>query len=79
MSQTIEDLLADIGDHYTREQYDEEFARVLKRLCEKHGVTTHAEVNAIVSEHRYEHSGEDPEQDYIELAVMAQHCGWWPL
>lgn len=77
MSQTINELLVEL-DHepYTRERYDADFARVLARLCEKHGVTTHAEVRQIIREHRYAHSGEDPEQDYIELMALARSTGW---
>ena len=77
MSETIEELLVEFGDApYTRAQSDKDFARVLARLCEKHGVTTRAEVHEIIREHRYEHSGEDPEEDYINLMAIARATGW---
>jgi hypothetical protein len=39
-------------------------------------VTTRAEVHEIIREHRYEHSAEDPEDDYIGLMAMARTMGW---
>lgn len=76
MSETIEELLVEFSDPYTREQYDKDLARALARLCEKHSVTTQAEVDEIIREHRYEHSGEDPEDEYIQLMTMSRHAGW---
>jgi hypothetical protein len=72
---TMDELLA-FAEPYTREQYDKDFVRVLARLCEKHGVTTQAEVHEIIRTHAYEHSGEDPEEDYIELMACARATGW---
>lgn len=77
MSETIEELLAEFGDEpYTREQYDKDFARVLARLCEKHGVATRAEIDLIIREHCYEHTAEDPEDEYIALMALARATGW---
>jgi hypothetical protein len=77
MSESINELLVEFGDEpYTRERYDADLARVLAVLCAKHGVTTRAEVHEIIREHRYEHSAEDPEDDYIGLMAMARTMGW---
>ncbi len=73
---TIEDLLAEFNDPpYTREQFEADYTRIVKRLCEKHGVTA-SEIPALVSEHRYEHSYEDPEDEYMELMTIARVTGW---
>jgi hypothetical protein len=77
MGQTIEELLAEFDDEpYTRERYNKDFARVLARLCEKHNVTTQAEVHEIIREHRYTHTAEDPEDEYISLMAISDHMGW---
>jgi len=70
----IDDLLEDI-DPYTRDQFDTDYARIVARLCEKHGISSD-EIDALIREHRYEHSGEDPEQEYIEIMTMARVAGW---
>ena len=76
MSESINALLLEFGDApYTRARYDADLARVLTVLCAKHGVTTRDEVHEIIREHRYEHSGEDPEDD-IGLMAMARTMGW---
>jgi hypothetical protein len=77
MSKTIEELLDECSDApYTREQYDVDLARVLAVLCAKHGVTTRAEVHEIIRAHRYEHSDEDPEDEYIQLMAVSRTMGW---
>lgn len=77
MSAPIKETLAEFEDEpYTRAQFDKDLARVLVRLCEKHGLTTRAEVHALVAEHRYTHSNEDPEEDYLQLMAVASHMGW---
>lgn len=75
MSETIEELIAECSNVYTREQYDADFKRVTVRICEKHGIAYH-EVPALISEHRYTHDAEDIEQEYIEITAFAQHAGW---
>jgi hypothetical protein len=77
MSKTIDELLEEFGDApYSREQHAEDFARVLARLREKHDVTTQSEVDEIVREHRYAHTAEDPEDEYIQLMAIARVTGW---
>lgn len=74
---TINELLVEFGSaRYTREQYDEDFARILARLCEKHGVSTQAEVDEIIRGHHYVHTEEDPEDEYIKLMAIADVMGW---
>jgi hypothetical protein len=73
--QTIEELLAEFGDVYTREQFEADRTRLLARLCEKHGIME-PEIDVLIKEHRYIHSVEDPEDEYIEIMALARHEGW---
>ena len=70
----VDELLEE--SELTEEQFGKKFARVLARLCEKHGVTTQAEVHEIISAHRYRHTEEDPEDEYIQLMAVARATGW---
>ena len=72
----IDDLLKEFGDpEYTREQFNEDRARLLARLCAKHNVTE-PEVDALIRDHNYTHSAEDPEDEYIQIMAMARAAGW---
>ena len=73
---TIDDLLKEFGDsYYTREQFEADRARLLARLCAKHGITE-SEVDTLIREHNYTHSAEDPEDEYIGIMSMARAAGW---
>jgi hypothetical protein len=75
-SQTFEELAAELGlDEYTREHFEADRARILAVLCTKHGVTA-SEVDTLIEEHRYVHSAEDPEDEYIWIMAMARSAGW---
>ena len=73
--QTLEELLAEFGHVYTQEQFTADRTRLLARLCEKHGITE-PEVDALIKEHRYVHSVEDLEDEYIEIMTIARYVGW---
>ena len=74
--QSIEELLAEFADAvYTRERFMTDRTRLLARLCEKHSITE-PEVDALIREHRYVHSAEDPEHEYIWIMGIARHEGW---
>ena len=72
---TIEELLEKWSDPYTREQFDADYARVVARICEKHGISE-SEVEGLIREHRYTHSAEDIEDEYIQITTMAHYAGW---
>jgi hypothetical protein len=73
---SIEELLEEFNDPpYTREQFEADFARVVARISAKHGITE-PEVDALIREHRYTHSAEDIEDEYIQLMAIAAHTGW---
>lgn len=70
-------LLKEFGDpEYTREQFEEDLARLLAIISLKHGVSE-SEVDALIKEHRYTHSFEDPEDKYIQIMAMAHAAGWY--
>lgn len=73
--QSIEDLLAECSEPYTREQFDADHTRVVARICEKHGISE-SEVGALIREHRYVHDAEDIEDEYIQLMAMGRAAGW---
>ena len=68
--QTLEELLAEFNDVYTREQFEADRSRLLSQLCAKHGITE-PEVDILIRAHRYVHSAEDPEDEYIAPAYPA--------
>jgi hypothetical protein len=73
---SIEELLKEFGDHeYTREQFEADRARLRARICAKHGIED-AEVDALIREHRYAHSAEDLEDQYIQVMAMGRCAGW---
>ena len=76
----INDWLDDLFDDddrglYTRERFDADRTRLLTRLCAKHGIEA-SEVDALIRDHRYEHSEEDPEDEYISVMTMGHAAGW---
>jgi hypothetical protein len=73
--QTLEELLAEVTDVYTREQFMADRTRLLARLCAKHGISE-PEIDMLIREHRYVHSVEDPEDEYIQIMELARHEGW---
>ena len=79
MNKTIEELLAELdpeGKHeYTRELFDADRARLVVRLCEKHNITE-AEIEALIREHRYVHTAEDPEEEWMGIMTLAKVAGW---
>jgi hypothetical protein len=73
---SIDDLIADLDiPEYTREQFEIDRARLVARLCAKHGIVE-SEIDALLREHRYEHSGEDPEDEYMGIMAMGRAAGW---
>jgi hypothetical protein len=75
---SIEELLEEFSDReYTREQFEADRARLVARLCGKHGISE-SEIDALLREHRYEHSGEDPEDEYMQVMAMGRSAGWLP-
>ena len=79
MRKTIKELLAEFdpeGKHaYTRERFDADRARLVARLCEKHNIAE-AEIDALIREHRYVHTDEDPEDEWIKIMAFASVAGW---
>ena len=74
--QTMEELIAELGiDEYTRDRFEADRARLLAVICVKHNIKEF-EVDALIREHRYVHSAEDPEDEYIGIMAMARHAGW---
>lgn len=73
---TIEQLLEEFRDsEYTREQFEADRARLTTRLCDKHSISE-SQIDALLQEHRYEHSGEDPEEAYMQIMAKGRHAGW---
>ena len=69
-------LLEEFDDpEYTREQFEADRVRLLAVICAKHNITE-SEVDALIKEHRYTHSAEDPEDEYIQIMAMAGIAGW---
>lgn len=78
MTKTINELLEEFDDPpYTEEQFKRDWARVTARICEKHGIAE-SEIETLIREHRYQHSAEDIEDEWIQLASSARHMGWLP-
>lgn len=72
----IDQLLEEFGDlGYTHEQFEADRARLLARLCAKHGVEK-SEIDALIREHRYVHSADDPEDEYIQVMAMGRAARW---
>ncbi len=75
----IDELLAEWGvNEYTREQFEADRARLLAAIAAKHGIQE-SDVDALIREHRYEHSAEDLEDEYIQAVAMARAAGWLSL
>lgn len=76
MSDSIEGLLAEFSDlEYTRERFEADRDRLVARLCGKHGISA-TEIDALIREHRYQHSGEDPEEEYMQVMTMGRAARW---
>ncbi|HSX23035.1 MAG TPA: hypothetical protein VLE97_09700 [Gaiellaceae bacterium] len=75
MRKTIEELLAECSEVYTRERFDADRARLVARLCAKHGIAA-SEIDSLIREHRYEHTAEDPEDEWIQIMAFARAAGW---
>ena len=77
MRKTIKELLAEFdpeGKHaYTRERFDADRARLVARLCEKHNIAE-AEIDALIREHRYVHTDEDP-RGRVDKDHGLRQCG----
>ena len=72
----LNELLEEFGDpEYTREQFEADRVRLVAVLCAKHGIAE-SEVDTLIKEHRYTHSFEDPEDEYIQIMAMAHVAGW---
>jgi len=74
---SIEELLAECSNVYTREQFEADRTRIVARICEKHGIVE-SEVEGLIARHDYVHDAEDIEQEWIEMMAMARHIGWVP-
>lgn len=73
---SISELLVEFNDPpYTRERYDADRSRVLARLTEKHGVEGE-ELRQLIAAHRYIHTEEDPEEEYLHLWAVSSEMGW---
>ena len=73
---TIEELILEFGvPAYTREEFDQDRARLLARISTKHDIAE-SEVDLLIAEHRYTHSAEDPEDEYIQIMAMGRAAGW---
>jgi hypothetical protein len=72
---SIEELLEEFSDRYTREQFKADRVRLRALICAKHGIKD-AAVDALIREHRYVHSAEDLEDEYIQVMAMGRAAGW---
>jgi hypothetical protein len=73
---SIEALLTEFNDPpYTREKFEADRARLIAVICAKHGIAE-SEVHTLIAEHRYVHTEEDPEDEYIQIMEMAHYAGW---
>ncbi len=72
---TIQEFLADCSNEYTREQHGADRARIIARICAKHGITER-EIPELIRTHNYTHDAEDIEDDYIALAAWSSVTGW---
>lgn len=78
MSKKLKELLAEFADpmhEYTRERFDADRARLVARLCAKHSIAE-SEIDLLIREHRYEHTAEDPEDEWIQIMAFARVAGW---
>ncbi len=68
--ETIEELIAH-SEPYTREQIEADRVRLRAAIAAKHGIAE-SEVDALIREHRYEHSADDIEDEYIGVLAFAR-------
>jgi hypothetical protein len=73
----VETMIEEFGssEEYTREKFEADRARLVAVICAKHGIAE-SEVDTLIREHRYVHSEEDPEDEYIQIMGMARTAGW---
>ena len=71
----MEKLLEEFSEEYTREQFEADRTRLLAILAVKHHIAE-SEVDAMISAHDYDHSFEDPEDEYIGIMAIARATGW---
>lgn len=75
---TIEKLLAEFADEshvYTRERFDADLAKWTAVIAAKHGIPE-SDVARLIREHDYEHSAEDPEDEWIITMAFGRTAGW---
>lgn len=60
---------------YTPERFRADRARLLTALAAKHKIAE-SDVDALIAEHRYTHSVEDLEDEYIQIMESARYMGW---
>lgn len=74
---TINELLKEWGnaDVHTREEFNADHARIVAAIAAKHGIAE-SEVAALVREHRYQHSADGIEDEYIQAVCFARSAGW---
>jgi hypothetical protein len=72
----LEQLVEELGvDEYTRERFEADRTRLIARLCAKHAIEE-SEIASLIREHRYTHSAEDPEDEYMQVIAMGCAAGW---
>jgi hypothetical protein len=71
----IDELLVDCSVEYTREQCEADRKRLLAVISTKHGIAE-SDVDALIRDHRYVHTAEDPEDEYIQVLAFARHANW---
>lgn len=75
---SITDLLAEFADEshvYTRERFDADLAKWTAIIAAKHGIPE-GDVERLIREHDYEHSGDDPEDQWIQTMAFGRAAGW---
>ncbi len=71
---TIDDLLK-CSEEYTRAQFESASKRLAWEIAFKHDIGIH-EVDDLIREHRYIHTADCPEDEYLELMSFAKAVGW---
>lgn len=72
----IERLVEELGiPEYTRDRFEADRARLIAQLCTKHAIEE-SELASLIREHRYTHSAEDPEDEYMQVIAMGRAGGW---
>lgn len=72
----IKELLAEFGgEPYTRERFEADLAKWTAVIAAKHGIPE-SDVERLIREHDYEHSAEDPEDEWIITMAFGRAAGW---